>query len=73
MDYPINDIFECTGELLLNHGKHITLNYSPELPMTDTYIEYGERIYKIRYVSGELCEIVRLPSKSTKESDNGKN
>lgn len=73
MSYPINDIFEGTGELLLKHGKQISLNYSPDFPMTDTYIEYGERIYKTRYVAGELCEIERLPNISTKESINGKN
>lgn len=72
MSYPINEIYEGVAELLLKHGKHIFLSYTQELLMTDNYVKYGERIYKIRYVAGELCDIYRLPSNSPKEVNNGK-
>lgn len=71
MSYPINDIYEVVADLLLKHGKHIFLSYDQNLRMTDNYIKYGERTYKIRYVAGELCDIYRFPVIHQKEDDNG--
>lgn len=69
MNYPINDIFEGTAELLLKHGIPLHSHYTPELNMVDTYISYGGFTYKLRDVEGKLNGIFRLPRK---EDDNGK-
>lgn len=69
MNYPINDVFEGTGDLLLEHGIPLNSHYTPEMNMLDTYISYGRFTYKLRYVDGKLSGIFRLPRK---EDDNGK-
>ena len=68
MSYPINDIFEGTADLLLEHGILLQSYDTPELNMVDTYISYGGYTYKLRYVAGELRDIYRF---GKKESDNG--
>ena len=74
MGYPIDDIFEGVADLLLEHGEFMNNCFTEELHMADTYISYRHRVYKLRYVGGELCEIFRLPSYPMKgDDDNGKN
>lgn len=70
MSHPINDIFEGTADLLLEHGIPLHSHYTLEMDMVDTYISYGGFTYKLRYVDGKLngIGIFRLPRK---EEDNG--
>ena len=68
MSYPINDIFEGTADLLLEHGTDVEL----WLDKGDTnkmfyHINYGYFHYLVVYKDGKLQSITRCE----KEDDNG--
>ena len=62
MDYPINDIFEGTGDLLIKHGE-ILRNIHLGARERDVYLNYGGYTYLLRYVGGELRDITRTDLK----------
>ena len=60
MNYPINDIFEGTGELLLKHGERDCESHDVELGRSDIYVNYGVYKYLIVDVAGEITTITRI-------------
>lgn len=68
MDYPINDIFEGTGELLLKQGKIDVESHDVELGRSDIYVNYGTYKYLIVDIAGEITTITRI-----KRSNYGQN
>lgn len=71
MDYPINDIFEGTGELLLKHGKRGLETHDIESDRSVLYIEYGGYCYRVVDIAGEIRLIERVAR--LEENSNGKN
>lgn len=60
MNYPINDIFEGTGELLLERGSDVELCVDKEDERkVFWYMNYGDYNYLVVYKEGELQSITR--------------
>lgn len=62
LSYPINDIFEGTGDLLIKHGE-ILRNIHPSARERDIHLNYGGYTYILRYGGGELRDITRIDLK----------
>ncbi len=60
MSYPINDIFEGVGELLLKHGEKDLETHDIESGRSAFYIKYGGYYYRMIDVSGEIRLIERV-------------
>ena len=68
MNYPINDIFEGTGELLLERGSDVELIVDKEDERTVFYyMTYGDYNYLVCYKEGDLQSITRVE----KEDEDG--
>lgn len=60
MSYPINDIFEGTGELLLKHGERDLETHDIESGQSVFYIKYGGYYYRVLDIDGEIRLIERV-------------
>ena len=69
MSYPINDIFEGVGGLLMKHGKRDLETHDIDLGRSDIYLDYGGYRYHVVDLAGELCTITRIK----RGDNNGKN
>lgn len=59
MSYPINEIFEGVGDLLLQHGVVELSTHNMDDGRADIYIKYGSYNYHVVYIDGELISINR--------------
>lgn len=71
-DYPINDIFEGTGELLLTHGERDLETHDIDSDTSVIYIKYGGYYYRLIDVAGEIRLIERV-TRLERSDGNGKN
>ena len=60
MSYPINDIFEGAGDLLVVHGVVELKIIDNDLKQETVYITYGGYYYTTIYADGELLTIRRM-------------
>lgn len=67
MNYPINEVFEGTAELLLKHGERDVESHDVESGRSDIYVNYGGYKYHIVDIAGKIATITRI-----KESNYGK-
>ena len=70
MSYPINDIFEGTGDLLVKHGEILSNKHICDNKRL-IYLYYGGYTYLLSYAGGILLEISRIETKEVE--NNGKN
>ena len=69
MTYPINDIFEGTGDLLVEHGEVVDRVFDNKLHREDIYITYGQYRYLAVYAGGMLITITRMARRNYNGQD----
>ena len=60
MIYPINDIFEGVGDLLVIHGVVELRIFDNDQQQENVYITYGGYHYMAIYIAGDLHSIKRM-------------
>lgn len=60
MNYPINDIFEGVGDLLMKHGVIELSVHNLDENTADIHIDYGEYKYHAVYIDGVLYSLSRI-------------